>query len=32
MQDAIEREMATAGYEHYETSAFAKPGNRARNI
>ncbi|MBC8023802.1 MAG: oxygen-independent coproporphyrinogen III oxidase-like protein, partial [Burkholderiales bacterium] len=31
MQDAIEREMAQAGYEHYETSAFAKPGQRARH-
>jgi len=31
MQDTIEREMAAAGYEHYETSAFAKPGNRARH-
>ena len=31
MQDAIEHEMAAAGYEHYETSAFAKPGNRARH-
>jgi oxygen-independent coproporphyrinogen-3 oxidase len=31
MQDAIEREMTAAGYEHYETSAFAKPGNRARH-
>ena len=31
MQDAIEREMAAADYEHYETSAFAKPGQRARH-
>ena len=31
MQDAIERELAEAGYEHYETSAFAKPGRRARH-
>ena len=31
MQDAIERELARAGYEHYETSAFAKPGQRARH-
>jgi putative oxygen-independent coproporphyrinogen III oxidase len=31
MQDAIERELARAGYQHYETSAFAKPGNRARH-
>jgi oxygen-independent coproporphyrinogen-3 oxidase len=31
MQDAIERELAGAGYQHYETSAFAKPGNRARH-
>jgi oxygen-independent coproporphyrinogen-3 oxidase len=31
MQDAIERELAHAGYGHYETSAFAKPGQRARH-
>jgi len=31
MQDAIERELASAGYQHYETSAFARPGHRARH-
>ena len=31
MQDAIEQELRGAGYEHYETSAFAKPGERARH-
>ena len=31
MQDAIERELGEAGYGHYETSAFAKPGQRARH-
>ncbi len=31
MQDAIERELAGAGYGHYETSAFARPGHRARH-
>jgi oxygen-independent coproporphyrinogen-3 oxidase len=31
MQEAIETELANAGYEHYETSAFAKPGERARH-
>jgi oxygen-independent coproporphyrinogen-3 oxidase len=31
MQDAIERELAQAGYGHYETSAFARPGQRARH-
>ena len=31
MQDAIERELASAGYGHYETSAFAKHGHRARH-
>ena len=31
MQEAIEAQLAAAGFEHYETSAFAKPGNRARH-
>jgi putative oxygen-independent coproporphyrinogen III oxidase len=31
MQDAIEDELRRAGYGHYETSAFAKPGQRARH-
>lgn len=31
MEDAIEAGLALAGYEHYETSAFAKPGGRARH-
>ena len=31
MQDEIERVLAQAGYENYETSAFAKPGHRARH-
>ena len=31
MQVAIEETLAGAGYEHYETSAFAKPGERARH-
>jgi len=31
MQDAIEARLAGAGFEHYETSAFAKPGQRCRH-
>ncbi|HUQ27472.1 MAG TPA: radical SAM family heme chaperone HemW [Usitatibacter sp.] len=31
MQDAIEHELAAAGYRHYETSAFAMPGREARH-
>ena len=31
MQDALESAFASAGYEHYETSAFAKAGFRARH-
>ena len=31
MQEAIEAELEAAGFEHYETSAFAKPGRRAKH-
>jgi oxygen-independent coproporphyrinogen-3 oxidase len=31
MQDGIEALLAQAGYHHYETSAFALPGQRARH-
>jgi putative oxygen-independent coproporphyrinogen III oxidase len=31
MQVEIERLLGAAGYEHYETSAFARPGHRARH-
>ncbi len=31
MQEAAEQLLAQAGFEHYETSAFARPGRRSRH-
>jgi putative oxygen-independent coproporphyrinogen III oxidase len=31
MQDALEEQLAAAGYEHYETSAFAQAGRRSKH-
>lgn len=31
MQEAIESTLAAAGFGHYETSAFARPGHRAKH-
>jgi len=31
MQDAVEKRLADAGYGHYETSAFARPGRQGRH-
>jgi putative oxygen-independent coproporphyrinogen III oxidase len=31
MQEAVEALLAGAGFEHYETSAFAQPGRRSRH-
>jgi oxygen-independent coproporphyrinogen-3 oxidase len=31
MQEAVEARLSAAGYEHYETSAFARAGRRSRH-
>ncbi|MGE0557943.1 MAG: radical SAM family heme chaperone HemW [Burkholderiales bacterium] len=31
MQEAVEAQLGAAGYEHYETSAFARAGRRSRH-
>ena len=31
MQDAIDARLAQAGFDHYEVSAYARPGHRARH-
>lgn len=31
MQDTVERMLESAGYDHYETSAYAQPGRRSRH-
>ena len=31
MQDSIEAMLSGSGYEHYETSAYARPGHRSRH-